>query len=100
MNLDTSQNPKSLFNNVLICTNVNYDNELRAISRTILANLKLKHRVRGESQVKGGFKTEEERVAALEREFGIKLSQEEIDAIKGRKLSVENLDPEASIFLF
>jgi hypothetical protein len=98
MNKDTSQNPKSLFNNIIVCTKVNYDEQLQAVSRTILADLKLKNRVNGESKPITTFKTEQERVAALEKEFGVKLSQEEIEAIKGRKTAVENSDPEAPSF--
>jgi|SRR5579862_2094444 len=97
MNLDTSQNPRSLFTNMIICTNVVYDDTLEAVSRTLLANVKVKKRVNGENHLMSIFETEEERLTTLEHEFGIKLSQEEIDGIKGKTLSVERTDPSAPI---
>lgn len=84
----------------MMCTIVNYNDDLDATSRTILANLRVKNRVQGETQLIGTFKTEEDRLEALEREFGIKLSQEEIDGINGRNLSVAKLDLDAPTFGF
>jgi hypothetical protein len=80
-----------------VCTRVDYD-ELKAVSRTMLVNNRLKKRIKGESEELALFKTEEERVEAFEKVFGIKLSNEEREGIKNRDLSVENLDPNRPTF--
>jgi arylamine N-acetyltransferase len=97
MNMATSMSPKSLFLNTIVCTRVDYD-DLKAVSRTILVNNRLKKRINGESQELALFQTEEERVEALEKIFGIKLSTEEREGIKNRALSVENLNPNTLTF--
>lgn len=84
--------PDSLFVNAIMCTVVNYNESLQAVSRTILSNGVLKKRENGESQEIIKFKTEEERVKTLKEVYGITFTQEEQDAIKGSKLAVENLD--------
>lgn len=85
--------PDSLFVNAIMCTIVNYNESLKAVSRTILSNGVLKKRENGESHEITKFKTESERVKALKEVYGITLTQEEQDAIKESKLAVENLDP-------
>ena len=99
MNWDTSTNPDSLFTNAIICTRIDYNDALQAVSRTILSNGVLKERKSGVSREITKFKTEDERIKALEEVFGITFSQEEKNAIKHSKLAVENLDPNSkSIF--
>jgi len=93
MNWGTSTRPDSLFTNAIMCTIVGYNESLQAVSRTILSNGVLKKRENNQSHEITKFKTEKERVTALEKIYGIKLSQEEQDAIKTSKLAVENLDP-------
>ena|SRR5271156_5960017 len=92
MNLATSMDPVGLFPNVLICTGVNY-NGLDAVSRTILANDRYKKREEGEITEDVTFKNEQERVEKLKDEFGIELTHEEIEGIKGRRTAMEIFDP-------
>ena len=87
----TSQHPDSILVNVLWCTKVEFNDNLEAVSGTILNNLELKRREGGESKGIAIFTTEEERIDAIEREFGIKLTSEERDGIKNRKVSVDKL---------
>ena len=68
-----------------------FNDNLEAVSSTVLNNLRLKRREGGESKDIAIFTTEEERIDAIEREFGIKLSSEERDGIKNRKVSVDKL---------
>jgi hypothetical protein len=89
MNYGTSQNPKSLFLNVIMASTVQYDKDLNAISRTLLNDIKLRKRQNGETTDLETFKSEEQRIEAIDRVFGIKLSQEERDGIKGRKVAMD-----------
>ena len=95
MNWGTSTRADSLFTNAVICTIVGYNESLQAVSRTILSDGILKKRENGQSHQLTKFKTEEERVSAIENVFGIKFTEEEKKAIKNSKLAVENLDPDA-----
>jgi hypothetical protein len=92
MNMFSSQHPDSLLVNVLWCIRVEFDSNLEAVSCTILNNLRLKRRVYGESKDIAIFTTEQERIEAIEREFGIKLTREEQDGIKHRKVAVDKLE--------
>jgi hypothetical protein len=91
MNMSNSQSPQSLFLNIIVCTNVTYQG-LESFSRNILVNLELKTRQEGVSKQIEMFDTEDERITALKRVFGIELTREEKDSIKGSKLAVENFD--------
>jgi arylamine N-acetyltransferase len=90
MNMSTSQDPGSLFLNTLVCTNVEYNKDLNAISRNILVNSEIKKRENGETTRIKLFEREEHRLQALKDVFGIELSTEEEEAIKGQKLAVDN----------
>jgi hypothetical protein len=70
---------------------VEFNDNLEAVSGTILNNRRLKRREGGGSKDIAIFTTEEERIDAIEREFGIKLSSEERDGIKNRKVAVDKL---------
>jgi hypothetical protein len=85
----TSQDPGSLFLNALLATTVQFNENLDAVSRKILNNLQLRIRQNGETKDLERFKTEEQRIEAIERDFGVKLSQEERDGIRGRKVAVD-----------
>lgn len=98
--MNTSQNPGSLFLNLLVCTNVEYDKDLNAIARNILVNSEIKRRENGETNRVKLFKTETERLETLKEQFGIELSVVDEDAIKGQKLAVEIFDPNTLQFVF
>lgn len=100
MNMSTSQDPNSLFLNLLVCTNVEYDKDLNAVARNILVNSELKKRENGETNRIKFFSTEEERLETLKQLFGIGFSREDQDAIKGHKLAIENFDPHTKQFAF
>jgi hypothetical protein len=100
MNMNASQSPESPFLNILVCTNVDYNDNLEAISRTILVNLDLKKRKNGETKYIALFGTEEERLEALKSEFGIHLTAEEKDSIKGSRLAVDNFDHHTKQIVF
>jgi len=85
----TSQNPSSLFLNLVVCTSVTYD-ELTAVSRKLLVNNEYKVRKGGKAPIIERFSSERSRVDAMEREYGIVLDSEEIEAISGTKVAVEN----------
>lgn len=91
MNMSTSQNPESLFLNILVCTNVIYDGPT-AVSRKILVNNEYKIRKDGKAPIIELFTSEQNRVDAVKREFGIILGREETEAISGTKVAVENFD--------
>lgn len=93
MNMSTSQDPNSLFLNLLVCTNVEYDKDFNAVARNILVNSELKKRENGETNRIKFFSTEEERLETLKRLFGIGFSPEDQKAIKGHRLAIENFDP-------
>lgn len=97
--MSKSQSPQSLFLNLIVCTNVTYKG-LEGISRDILVNLQLKTRQGGGSKRIELFDTEDERITALERMFGIELTAEEKDSIKGSKLAVENFDRDTKQIAF
>ena len=94
----TSQHPQSLFLNNIFCTNVIFNERLDAIARTVLWNLKLKRRENGSVNIIATFATEDERIEVIEREFGVKLTQEEREGIKGRKIAVDEFDLAAQKF--
>jgi hypothetical protein len=71
---------------------VQYNEKLDAISRTILNDTQLKKRQNGETKQLAKFKTEQERIEAIEKEFGIELSQEERDGIKGDKVAIDRYE--------
>jgi arylamine N-acetyltransferase len=100
MNMSTSQDPKSLFVNLLVCTNVEYDKDLNAVARNILVNSELKKRENGQTNRVKFFNTEEDRLETLKQLFGIEFSPEDQDAIKGQKLAVDNFDPHTKQFAF
>ena len=85
------EHPDSFSHPVLWCTNVTYNDSLDAVARILLNGLKLTKRECGETTVLETFETEQERVDAIEREFRVKLSQEEQDAIRTREMAVERL---------
>jgi arylamine N-acetyltransferase len=90
--------PDSLFLNTIVCTRVDFEG-LKAVSRTILVNVRLKRRINGESEELATFKTEEERIKVLKEVFGIRLTKEEQEGIKDRQLSVEKFDPNTPSFI-
>ena len=98
--MSTSQDPTSLFVNLLVCTNVEYDQNLNAVARNILVNSELKKRQNGETNRVKFFTTEEERLETLKQLFGIEFSREDRDAIKGHKLAVDKFDPHTKQFAF
>ena len=98
--MSTSQDPKSLFVNLLVCTNVEYDKDFNAVERNILVNSELKKRENGQTNRVKFFTTEEERLETLKQLFGIEFSREDQDAIKGQKLAVDNFDPHTKQFAF
>jgi len=60
----------------------------------------LRRRENGSANIIKRFTTEEERIIAIEREFGVNLTQEEREEIKGCKVAVEHFDPEAQKYEF
>ena len=98
--MSTSQDPKSLFRNLLVCTNVEYDKDLNAVARNILVNSELKKRENGQTNRVKFFTTEEERLETLKQLFGIEFGPEDQAAIKGQKLAVDNFDPHTKQFAF
>jgi hypothetical protein len=99
MNMSTSQDPQSLFLNLLVCMNVEYCG-LDAISRNILVNTELKKRENGETKKIVVFKIEEERITTLNEVFGITLTTQERETIKGQKLAVDKFDPRKQVNVF
>jgi arylamine N-acetyltransferase len=93
MNLAISLDPAGLFTNVLICANVDY-NGLDAISRNILVNDRFKKREKGETTEDVTFKNEQERIQKLKDQFGIELTPDEVEGIKGRRTAMEVFDPD------
>jgi hypothetical protein len=89
MNMNMSQNPTSLFLSLVVCTNVIYDGPT-AVSRKILVNSEYKIRKDGNAPIIERFTSEQQRVDALKRTFGICLDAEETQAMKGSKVAVEN----------
>jgi|SRR5271155_3785785 len=100
MNMSTSQDPKSLFLNLLVCTNVEYDKNFNAIARNILVNSELKKRENGETNRVKFFITEEERLETLKQLFGMEFGPEDRQAIRRQKLAVANFDPHTKQFAF
>jgi arylamine N-acetyltransferase len=95
-----SQHPQSLFLNNIFCTNVIFNEKLDAIARTVLWNLNLKRRENGSVNILASFTTEEERIETIEREFGVTLTREEREGIRGRKVAIDEFDLAAQKFEF
>ena len=94
----TSQHPQSFFLSNIFCTNVVFNEKLEAVARNVLWNLQLKRRENGTVTVLTNFTTEEERIKAIEMEFGVRLTQEESKGIIGRKVAVDNFDAAGQVF--
>jgi hypothetical protein len=71
---------------------------LEAVARNVLWNLQLKRRENGTVNVLTTFTKEEERIKAIEVEFGVKLTQEEREGINGRKVAVDKFDADGQEF--
>jgi arylamine N-acetyltransferase len=89
MNMGTSQSPESHFFEVVMATTVQFNENLQAISRKLLVHSRFQKRKNGSTERLATFKTEDERIDAIEREFGVKLSLDERNGIKGRKVALD-----------
>ena len=84
MNFFTSKSPNIWFTSKLICTKMmlNQSGD-EIIGQIIMAGDEVKRRVKGNTEERETLKTESDRVAALEKWFGVRLQEEEIQSIRG-----------------
>ena len=82
MNFQTSQSRTSFFTyQVIVIKNILQDGEI--VGTLMLVGADLKRRINGKTEQLQVCKTEEERLQALEKWFGIKLSEDERVGIRG-----------------
>jgi arylamine N-acetyltransferase len=92
MNYYTSTNPKTVFTQMVMCTKMllGDDEKKDEIVGVLILQRNLKKRIGSESQQLMDFKTEGDRVKALEEYFDITLSRAEQEAIKGTVAGIRN----------
>lgn len=84
MNFNVSRNPASWFTQYIVCSKMLLTEDQSDIEGQLtLAKTQVKRRIRGRTEVVQVLKSEEERVDALARWFGIRLQDEEIRGIRG-----------------
>lgn len=83
--------PESPSHRVLWCTKVIYTKNLECVSRIFLDGPQLWKQENGEWVICSTFATEEERVEAIEREFGVKLNKQEQEGIKHSAVTLQLL---------
>jgi hypothetical protein len=96
--MNISRNPESIFRNMLCCCKCEFNDKLEVISKTIAVDQYLKRRHRGTMELLAMFETEQERIDALEKEFGVTFTIEEKAAVKGSKVAVEHQQPHSTMF--
>jgi arylamine N-acetyltransferase len=89
MSYFTSTHPDSYMVNTLVAVKMLMNDEGEIYGKLMLAGADLKRNTGGRTETLLTCKTEGERVAVLEEHFGIKLSQEERDAIHGSKTRID-----------
>lgn len=92
LNYNCEQNSKSWFANVVVVIKFLMDEDGVVIGQTNLTDREVARRIHGKSEVLRVCTSEEERIDALERWFGIVLTEEERNAIRGRRMEI--LQPE------
>ncbi|KAJ3494652.1 hypothetical protein NLG97_g3941 [Lecanicillium saksenae] len=74
----------SPFTRIIVVQSIFFDRITDGASGTLsLVNDRVMQNIRGQDEVLATLKNEDERVEAFEKQFGIKLSQEELDAMQG-----------------
>lgn len=92
MNYYTSTHPKVIFTQRLMCMKMllGDDEKKDEISGVLILQSNLKKRIGSESQELMAFKSEDDRVKALEEYFDISLTPAEREAIKGTVVEIRN----------
>lgn len=85
MNFSTSKNQELWFSFKVICTKM-ITNQCgdEIIGQVILTDNEVKKRVHGVKEEQETLNTESERIAALDKWFGVQLLEEEIEGIRGK----------------
>lgn len=94
MNLSTMTSPRGLFVKTVVASIVLLDDKGKPCGKTTLNQDYLRIRKNGEDDVTK-LETEEDRVAALEKHFGICLSAKEREAIRGLPSELKHKAPGA-----
>ena len=91
MNYYVSQNPKSFFTQKLVFTKILLsEDQKRPVGNLTLFGDTVRQRLDGQSETLIVCKTEEERVKALERYFGVHLYPDEIRGMQGLSLEIRH----------
>ena len=91
MNWYASTNEESLFTNAILCTLTLRDGKegkRRGLGSTIIHGNTFKERIHGQSRDLQTFKSESDRVQALSEGMKIRLTLNQVQAIKGRKTEI------------
>jgi arylamine N-acetyltransferase len=94
MNLSTMTSPRGLFVKTLVASMVLLDDEGKPCGKVTLNHDYLRIRKNGEDNT-AKLETEEDRMAALEKHFGIHLSAKEREAIRGLPSELKHKAPGA-----
>lgn len=85
MNYYTSNGHTSWFTQTVVCSRVIMDEETGMLPRGlyVLIGKEVKRRIQGKSEVVATLKSEEDRVAALGKWFGLQFQDDEVEGIRG-----------------
>lgn len=84
MNFFVSQNPASFFTQIFICMRMIMSEDEKEIEgQCVMSGREVKRRVRGKTEVVEKLESEEDRVRALEKWYGMHLREDEIQGIRG-----------------
>ena len=89
--------PSSPFVNSILCTTVGFDKTGKAITRMLLQNNVLKERIGGENRVVEKFDTEDARLKAIERIWGINFNETQKQGVKKWNVGLVGPEPERKI---
>lgn len=84
MNFSVSQTRTSWFTQVFVCMRMDLgEGGEEIIGQYVMSGKEVKRRVRGQTEILQLMKTEEDRVQALAKYFGMRLRNSEIEGIRG-----------------
>lgn len=84
MNFFTSQHSTSWFTQSLVCTvMIMHENEHEVKGQYVVSGKEVKRRINGQTEILENLKSENDRVRALAKWFGMHFRKNEIEAIRG-----------------
>jgi arylamine N-acetyltransferase len=97
MSFHSHCHPSSPFVSSILCTTVGFDQDGNAVTRMLLQNNVLKKRICGENRVVEKFDTEDSRLKAIERIWGINFNEMQKQGVNKWKVGLVGPEPERKI---